>query len=67
MTPHEQEVQELYEKLTVEIPGITAGRAISLESFKTAIDLMMDKAYKHGQLEGFQRAEGIVHQVFEAR
>lgn len=67
MTPHEQEVQELYEKLTVEIPGIKAGRAISLDSFQHAIDLMMNKAYKYGQFEGFQKAEGIVHQVFETR
>lgn len=67
MTPHEQEIQELYEQLTVEIPGITTGRAISLEIFKTAIDFMMVKAYKRGQLEGFQNAESIVDQVFEAR
>lgn len=67
MTSHEEEVQQLYEKFTVEIPGISAGRAINLESFKTVIDLMMDKAYKYGQLEGFHEAEDIVDQVFRAR
>lgn len=64
MTSHEQEVRELYEKYSVEIPGITAGRAISFEGFKLAIDMMMDKAYNYGKAEGLHAAEDIVDQAF---
>ena len=66
MTPHEQEVQELYEKLTVEIPGVTSGRAIGLESFKAAIEIMMNKAYVYGQAEGFHEVEGMMNRVFSS-
>jgi hypothetical protein len=64
MASHQEEVEELFKRVTVEIPGVTTGRAISLESFKAAIDIMMDKAYKLGQLEGFHEAEGVVDQIF---
>ena len=67
MTVHEEEVQDLYQRFTIEIPGIKAGRAIGLESFTVAVKSMMEKAYKEGQMEGFSKAGNIVEEVFNAR
>lgn len=67
MSDHQEEVMELFHTLTVEIPGITTGRVITLEAFNSAIDLMMSKAYHSGQMEGMYEAEDIVDQVFSRK
>lgn len=64
-TPHEQEVKELFEKASVELPGSTELRVMSLDSFKTAINRMMNEAYYYGQMEGLRTAEGIVDGTFK--
>ena len=63
MTPDEKELHQLFMSVTVAIPGVSSGRAIGYEAFKAAIEIMMNKASKVGELEGFEKAESIVHQV----
>lgn len=63
-TTHEQEVKELFEKLSVEIPGTGGLRAMNLEAFKMGVDQMMNKAYFHGSRETLQTAEDIIDRVF---
>lgn len=60
---HEQEVKELFKKLTVEISG-TSLRAISYDGFKIAIDQMMNKAYYMGTQQGFDTVEAVLGKVF---
>jgi hypothetical protein len=60
---HEQEVIQLFKESTVEIPGIENVRAITLESFKIAIDRMMDQAYYYGINTAFSKAEGMVDDI----
>lgn len=64
---HEQEVTELFEKLTVEIPGGQGLRAINRESFKLAIDQMMNKAFYYGGKQVLQSTEDILDRVFKDR
>lgn len=62
---HDQEVQELYEKITAVIPGTDRFRAISLEGFTAAIDQMMNKAYYHGTQHSFQTVEAVMSRIFK--
>lgn len=63
-TPHDQEVKELFEKVTVEIPEGGGLRAITLEGFKIAIDQMMNKAFYYGGQQTLKVAEDVIDQVF---
>ena len=63
-TTHEQEVKELFEKVTVEIPQGGGLRAINLEGFKLAIDQMMNKAFYFGGQQTLRVAEDVIDQVF---
>jgi hypothetical protein len=63
-TTHEQEVKELFEKLSVEIPGTSGLRAINLEAFKMGVEQMMNKAYFFGSKQTLQTAEDIIDRVF---
>lgn len=64
---HETEVKELFEKVSVAIPGIEDARAISLEGFKVAIDNMMNKAFYYGSQQTLQSAEDVIDRVFNQR
>jgi hypothetical protein len=61
---HEQEVKELFEKLSVEMPGMQGLRAMSVESFKIAVDVMMNKAFVDGSTTALHTAEDIIYKVF---
>lgn len=61
---HDQEVKELFEKLSVEIPGVNGLRAMNLEAFKLGIDKMMNKAFYYGSQQTFQTAEDVIDRVF---
>lgn len=63
--PHNVEVKELFEKVTVAIPGGKGLRAINLEGFKIAIDQMMNKAFYHGQQQTLDTAEDVINRVFK--
>lgn len=65
VTPHDVEVKELYEKISVEIPGGNGLRAMSLEGFQVAIDKMMNKAYAYGTQQAFSSVEDVVDRVFK--
>lgn len=67
MSPHDVEVEELFNQVTVPIPNLENTRAINLESFKMAIDMMMNKAYHFGEMAGFSQAESVVHRVLDER
>lgn len=66
-TTHDQEVKELFEKLTVEMPGTSGLRVINLEAFKIAIDQMMNKAFYYGGKQVLQSTEEIMDRVFNER
>lgn len=61
---HEDDVRELYEKLTVEIPGATSIRAINLQAFTAAIDQMMNKAFYYGTEHSMKSVHEIMDRVF---
>ena len=61
---HDIEVKELFEKVSVEIPGMGDARAINLAGFKIAIDTMMNKAFYYGSQQTLKTAEDIVDKVF---
>jgi hypothetical protein len=61
---HEQEVKELFEKLSVEVPGMQGLRAMNIESFKLAVDVMMNKAFVDGSTTALHTAEHIINKVF---
>lgn len=56
MTQHEQDLQKLFNSVTVKIPGTETIHAISFNGFKLAVERLMDEAYQHG----LQRASAIV-------
>jgi hypothetical protein len=58
------EVEELFEKVTVEIPGTDGLRAINLKSFKLAIDKMMNQAFYQGAKNSMESVEDIIERVF---
>lgn len=61
---HEVEVKELFENISVEIPGTSGLRAMNLEAFKIGVDSMMNKAFFFGSQQTLQTAEDIIDQVF---
>lgn len=61
---HDVEVKELFEKLSVEIPGTSGLRAMNLEAFKVGVDKMMNKAFFYGGQHTLQSAEEIIDKVF---
>lgn len=61
---HDEEVRELFEKVTVEIPECGGLRAINLQGFKLAIDRMMNKAFYMGSRQTLQSAEEVIDKVF---
>jgi hypothetical protein len=61
---HDVEVKELFDKVTVEIPGGNGLRAINLEGFKVAIDRMMMKGFFHGGQQVLSSAEDVIERVF---
>lgn len=66
-TTHEQEVKELFEKVTVEIPNSGGLRAINLEGFKIAVDQMMNKAFFFGSQDTLKSAEDVIERVFNRK
>lgn len=60
---HDEEVKELFEKVTANIPGTTM-RAISLEGFTIAIDQMMNKAFYYGAQHSMGTVQDIMDRVF---
>lgn len=63
LQPHDQEVRELFEKVSVAIPE-TGMRAMNLEGFKVAVDIMMNKAFFYGSQQTLQSAEDVIDRVF---
>lgn len=63
-TPHDTDVIELFEKVTVALPGSTDLRVIKLEGFAQAIEQMMNKAYYMGCQQSLNSAETIIERVF---
>jgi hypothetical protein len=64
---HDVEVKELFEKLTVEIPGLTDTKAISLEAFKIGIDIMMNKAFYYGAQNSMNTVSEIMDLTFNVQ
>lgn len=64
MTQHEQDVKELFDKVTVPVPGSDKLHAITFESFTTAVEWIMTKGYYLGQQEGLNKASAIVQETF---
>lgn len=60
---HDQDVKELFEKVTAKIPG-TELRAINLDGFKVAIDQMMNKAFYYGAQHSMGTVQDIMEKVF---
>lgn len=60
---HDQEVKELFERVTVKIPG-TDMYAINLEGFKIAIDQMMNKAFYYGGKNTIETVEDIMDKIY---
>lgn len=63
ITP-EQEIKELFEKISVEIPGTQGLRALNLEAFKLGVNQMMNKAFVEGSNNALSTASAIINQVF---
>jgi hypothetical protein len=61
---YDVEVKELFDKVTVEIPGGEGLRAINLEGFKIAVDRMMMKGFVRGGQEVLSSAEDVINRVF---
>lgn len=64
MTLHEQDVKDLFEQVTVALPGSNNLRVIKLDGFLEAIEQMMNKAYYIGCHESISSAETIIEKVF---
>lgn len=65
MTPHQDEIKELFEQVTVPLPGSQDLRVIKLNGFTEAIEQMMNKAYYMGCQQTMESAETIVDRVFK--
>ena len=61
---HEQEVIELFDKVTAELPGKNQFRVITLDGFKIAIEQMMNKAFYHGQMNAIEATQSAFEEVF---
>lgn len=64
MTPHQEEIKELFEQVTVPLPGSQDLRVIKLDGFTEAIEQMMNKAYYIGCQKTMESAETIVERAF---
>jgi len=64
MTLHEQDVKDLFEQVTVALPGSDDLRIIKLNGFSQAIEQMMNRAYYMGCQESIASAETIIEKVF---
>lgn len=62
---HEIEVKELFENLTVEIPGGNGLRAINLECFKMAANNMLIKGIYHGGQNVLKTTQDVIEKVFK--
>ena len=51
----DQEIKELFDKMTGPIPNEDYYRAISLRSFKAAVQYIESKAHFHGLQEGMDK------------
>ena len=67
MTSHEQEVIDIFQQCTVELPASMSNpnnvRFINLEMFKIAAEKLMNKAYYYGIKEGMREAADIVEHI----
>lgn len=61
---HEEEVKELFEKVTAVIPNSGGMRAISYSGFKVAIDHMMNKAFYHGARNSIETVESMMDRIY---
>lgn len=62
---NDTEIKELFEKVSVAIPGMSSEtRAINLAGFKVAIDTMMNKAFYYGSQQTLKSAEEVIDKVF---
>lgn len=59
-----EEIKELFENLSVEVPGTNGLRAMNLEAFKLGIHKMMNKAFVEGSQHSLKTAEDIINTVF---
>lgn len=58
------ELKELFERLSVEIPGTNGLRAMNLEAFELGVHKMMNKAFVEGGQHSLKTAEDIIDRVF---
>jgi|688.fasta_scaffold1914896_1 hypothetical protein len=61
---NEEEIRELFEKLSVEVPGTNGLRAMNLQAFKLGVDKMMNQAFVEGSQNSLKTAEDIINRVF---
>jgi hypothetical protein len=61
---HDQEVKDLFEKVTVVIPNSGGLRAISLTGFQVAIELMMNKAFYQGARNSIVTVEDMMDKIY---
>ena len=61
---HEQDIKNLFERISVEIPGTQGLRALNLEAFKLGVDQMMNIAFVEGSTEALYTASDIINRVF---
>ena len=61
MTPQEQEFRELFDSITVQVPGSTTIHAISFDGFKVIAERLLQLGYQRG----FSRATEIAHSTIE--
>jgi hypothetical protein len=59
-----EEIKELFEKLSVEVPGTNGLRAMNLAAFKLGVDKMMNQAFIEGSQNSLRTAQDIINQVF---
>lgn len=60
LNEHDTEVKELFDSLTVELPGEQNLRVINYAAFKLAIEKMMDKAYYMGSKHSYDTVETVL-------
>lgn len=59
MTPQEQEFRELFDSVTVQVPGSTTIHAISFDGFKVIAERLLQLGYHRG----FEKATTIAHET----
>lgn len=60
-----EDVKELFESMSVQIPDLPDLRAMSFETFKIAVDKMMNEAFYSGVQHGMSTVENIMDSVFK--